>query len=331
MPIVNAERDSSPWHEGELAAQRAAGVAEQADIGRQNIRNFMPDQHRGFFAQLPFLVVGAIDKAGRPWASLLCGRPGFATSPDPTLLHIAAQPADGDPLLEALGPGAAIGLLGIELPTRRRNRVNGRIVEFAADGFTVAVEQSFGNCSKYIQPREYGSSYAVSPPRPEPSSTIDMAAQALIRRTDTCFVASATRTDRMRASADVSHRGGRPGFIRIAEDGALVIPDYRGNRYFNTLGNLIVNPQAGMLFIDFDRGDLLQLTGTTQIVWEGPEVRAFAGAERLWRLVPLRGNWLRGGFPLQTARTGEPIGFAEPLRGCRRAQAGRRHPSLEPR
>src|SRR5260221_1853168 len=148
-----AERDESPWHEGERAAQRTAGVAEQmALIAGRNIRSFMPDQHRAFFARLPFLVAASVDKSGRPWASVLSGPPGFATSPDPRRLHIAAQPADGDPFREALGPGAAIGLLGIELPTRRRNRANGHVVEFAADGFTVAVEQSFGNCPTYIQP-----------------------------------------------------------------------------------------------------------------------------------------------------------------------------------
>ncbi len=91
-----------------------------------------------------------------------------------------------------------------------------------------------------------------------------------------------------------------------------MIPDYRGNRYFNTVGNLVVYPRAGLVFIDFDSGDLLQLTGTTEIVWDGPQVRAIEGAERLWRLTPSRGNWLRGGFPLRTSRAGEPIGLAEP-------------------
>jgi uncharacterized protein len=298
------------WHEGERAVHRAAGVSDEIVlIGARNIRDFMPDQHRAFFAQLPFLVTGAVDKAGCPWASILSGAPGFLTTPDPRLLHIAAQPAEGDPLAEALRPGAAIGLLGIDLATRRRNRANGHVASMAADGFTVAVEQSFGNCPKYIQPRGYGPPLAVSRPRAEPLPAIDGAARALIRRADTCFVASATPGANDVRTADVSHRGGRPGFVDIAEDGAIVIPDYRGNHYFNTLGNLVVNPRAGLAFVDFESGDLLQLTGTTQIIWNGPQLRAFTGAERLWRLSCVQGNWLRGGFKLQTRRTGEPIGL----------------------
>jgi predicted pyridoxine 5'-phosphate oxidase superfamily flavin-nucleotide-binding protein len=297
---MDAKRDESPWHEGERIVQRAVGVRDQIDpVGYRNIRSFMPDQHREFFARLPFLVVGSVDKGGRPWASILSGPPGFALSPDPQRLRIDSQPAEGDPLNETLGVGAAIGLLGIDLSTRRRNRMNGRIVELDRGGFTVAVEQSFGNCPQYIQRRDQDGLFTVAPARGAPFSALDEAARELIRRADTCFVASAASRDQQRGAVDVSHRGGRPGFLGIAGDGAIVVPDYRGNRYFNTLGNLMVNPRAGLLLIDFDNGDLLQLSGTTEIVWDGPELRAFAGAERLWRLIPTGGNRLRGGFPLR--------------------------------
>jgi predicted pyridoxine 5'-phosphate oxidase superfamily flavin-nucleotide-binding protein len=314
MSTIEAPPEKSPWHEGERAVQRAAGVdaGKSEAIGRRNIRDFMPDQHRAFFAQLPFLIAGSVDGAGRPWASLVSGPPGFAHSPDPKTLRIAARPAAGDPLAAALTPGAPIGLLGIELSTRRRNRLNGRIGAVEEGAFTVAVEQSFGNCPQYIQSRVgTGLAEGAAPVTAEPFAALDEGARSLIRTADTCFVASAApaavgaggRAGRDWA-VDVSHRGGRAGFIGIvgAGDGeAIVIPDYRGNRFFNTLGNLAVNPRAGLLFIDFARGDLLQLTGTTEIVWDGGAVRAFAGAERLWRLTPQGGRWLRGGFPLRLA------------------------------
>jgi Pyridoxamine 5'-phosphate oxidase len=126
----------------------------------------------------------------------------------------------------------------------------------------------------------------------EPFSAPDERARDVIRGADTCFVSSATAAQhRERRSVDVSHRGGRPGFLDFAKDGAIVVPD--------TIGNLAVNPRAGMLFIDFGSGDLLQVTGTTEIVWDASPLLAFAGAERLWRLVPTGGNWLRGAFPLR--------------------------------
>ena len=294
---------SGPWHEGERAIQARLGMLERMDrIGRRNIRGFMPDQHRAFFAQLPFLIVGSVDRQGWPWASILAAPPGFARSPDERTLHIAAQPVAGDPLAESLLPGAPLGILGIELPTRRRNRMNGHISTVDATGVSVAVEQSFGNCPQYIQRREYV--WAAPPAHPasaEPFTALDAAARALIETADTAFVASASRADDPTTARgiDVSHRGGRPGFIGIAADGTLVIPDYAGNRFFNTLGNLLVNPRAGLLFLDFAHGDLLQITGRTEIVWDGPEVQAVKGAERLWRFTPSHGRWLRGALPLR--------------------------------
>jgi predicted pyridoxine 5'-phosphate oxidase superfamily flavin-nucleotide-binding protein len=292
----------APWHEGERRMQAIVGTAQRMErVGSRAIRDFMPDQHRDFFAQLPFLVIGSVDRDGLPWASLLSGPPGFARSPDPRRLVIKAQPINGDPLQAALLPGAKLGLLGIELPTRRRNRMNGRVVGIGETGFTVAVEQSFGNCPQYIQRRDYQPAMPRSV-RVESFTALDDAARALIAGADTCFVASFARGDddaSARHGVDVSHRGGRPGFIGIDRDGALVVPDYAGNGFLNTLGNLMVNPRAGLLFADFASGDLLQLSGTTTIVWDGPDLAAFAGAERLWRLVPVQGRWLRGALPLR--------------------------------
>jgi predicted pyridoxine 5'-phosphate oxidase superfamily flavin-nucleotide-binding protein len=298
--MMDADRDPSPWHWGEREVHRRLGISEEIEaIGGHNIRPFMPGQHRLFFAQLPFMLVGSVDRTGRPWASLLSGWPGFVQSPDPRLLHVAALPAPGDPLVEALVPGGRVGMLGIELPTRRRNRVNGRIVAVDDKGFTLAIEQSFGNCPQYIRSRHYA---GLSPGcgRIEPFEGLPAAARDLIGKAETAFVASSTPLqDGLAGSADVSHRGGKPGFVGITDDGGLIIPDYRGNRYFNTLGNLLINPRAGLLFIDFAAGDLLQITGLAKIVWDGPEVAAFVGAQRLWWLRPTAGQWLRDAFPLR--------------------------------
>ena len=82
--------------------------------------------------------------------------------------------------------------------------------------------------------------------------------------------------------ADASHRGGRPGFAEVAYGGRqLTFPDYRGNRMFQTLGNLTINPRAGLLFVDWETGSTLQLTGRAQIVWDAQAVAPRPGAERL--------------------------------------------------
>jgi predicted pyridoxine 5'-phosphate oxidase superfamily flavin-nucleotide-binding protein len=290
---------AQPWHAGEQAAQARAGTAaHMAEIGPRVIRDFMPDQHRQFFEQLPFIVAGSLDAAGRPWASILSGMPGFASSPHSRRLEIEAEPVPGDPLGETLEVGNPIGLLGIELPTRRRNRMNGHIVARDMAGFAVHVRESFGNCPQYIQRRDYAA-FTPGAGAVDDFESLPVEAGNLIRRADTMFVASAARREDGKLSIDVSHRGGRPGFLGIDAGGAIVVPDFRGNGFFQTIGNLLAYPQAGLLIPDFATGDLLQVTGSAAVVWDGPDVAAYPGAERLWKVAVQSGRWLRAAFPLR--------------------------------
>lgn len=275
--------DRSPWHAGEKQLQAHVGVAERMEIfGRKVIRREMPDQHRTFYQQLPFMLYAAVDADGHPWASILEGQPGFAHSPEPGLLQFRSLPAFDDPA--QLNDGSAIGLLGIELHTRRRNRINGHVLAMTTDGFAVTVDQSFGNCPQYIQLRQFRSVPLTDPSTrvAEHFNELDAAAKAMIAEADTFFVASYVDVDSER-SVDVSHRGGQAGFVQV-EGNRLTIPDFAGNLHFNTLGNLLLNPRAGLLFIDFNTGDLLQLSGRTEIILDGPQVEAFQGAERLWTI-----------------------------------------------
>ena len=119
---------SSPFHEGEQSVQARLGVREDIEPwARKVVRAFLPEEHRAFYAELPFIVLAARDAAGRPWATLLAEEPGFISSPDPQSLQLRVLPSAGDALEGALVPESDIGLLGIELHTRRRNRVNGRV------------------------------------------------------------------------------------------------------------------------------------------------------------------------------------------------------------
>ncbi|AZL72707.1 pyridoxamine 5'-phosphate oxidase family protein [Pseudomonas oryziphila] len=273
----------SPWHEGEKRLQEQVGVAERMEaFGQKVIRDHMPDQHRVFYHQLPFIVAGAVDAQGKPWATLLEGPEGFVSSPDPKQLLIDTELASDDPATPGLAQGGAIGLLGIELHTRRRNRLNGQARRVAGGLLEVAVEQSFGNCPQYIQLREYTRVDAPSQGRQD-ASALDARTRAMIEGADTFFVASYVEHDDGRRSVDVSHRGGRPGFVKV-EGNRLTIPDYAGNLHFNTLGNLLVNPVAGLLFVDFVTGNVLQLSGRTEVMLDSPLISAFEGAERLWAL-----------------------------------------------
>lgn len=290
-----------PFNADERAAQHRAGGGPPG----HGIRDAMPQQHRDFFERLPYVFVGLVDERGWPIATLLTGAPGFIAAPDDGHLRIDAQFDPGDPA----GPGAVAGrpiaLLGLDYATRRRNRANGVIEAADANGLAVSVAQSFGNCPQYIPRRQ------LRPiARPQRASRrlagLDDAAIAVIRGADSLFVASRARAALGRPhGADISHRGGAPGFVRVEGD-RLTIPDYRGNRYFNTLGNLLGKPRAALLFADVATGDMLQLQGRAEILWTpADDIAADAdpAAERLWHFTVTAG-WHRPGAVALAAANG---------------------------
>ena len=299
---------SSPWHEGELAIQRSVGVAEHMDVpGRTRLRKILLEQHREFFPLLPFIVLGAVDPDGEVWATLRVGSPGFLTSPDPKILSFRLDRDVDDPADIGMNDGDSVGVLGIDLSTRRRNRLNGIVRRSGAESFSLEVIQSFGNCPRYIQHRNPifardTDAPGKFPPQMLPSLT--GRAREIITQADTFFVASYIDAEDGSRQVDVSHRGGKPGFVRLDEDGTFTIPDFNGNLFFNTLGNFLINPKAGLLFVDFPTGDELQLTGEAKVILDSPEIAAFQGAERIWQFRARRVIYRPEGLPLRWSLEG---------------------------
>ena len=295
----------SPFHRGEHEVQSRLGVRDKIeDTGQRFIRSYLPDQHREFYQQLPYLFVGSVDQAGRPWASVLIGQPGFIQTPDEHTLRIVAPRIHGDPLTANLTVGGAIGVLGIQYETRRRNRLTAQIASYDEQAIVLNVRQTFGNCPQYIQARQptllADIDHVGEKQAKQDLKVLTQDAQAIINKADNFYIASyyMENADDLAQGADVSHRGGRPGFVRIEDDHTFIFPDFTGNYHFNTIGNLIVNPQAGLLFIDFDSGDLLSLTCTAEIIWDSDEKRAFTGAERLVRFTLVDGILIENAVPI---------------------------------
>ncbi len=301
---VKVAGEKSPWHCGERTMQSSVGLVEKMEqIGRKVIRPYMPDQHRDFFNQLPFVVAGAIDENNDAWATLLVGRPGFISSPSDTELRIDVDLEKGDPAKPGFADNSGIGLLGIELHTRRRNRVNGIISDFDSRGFMINVAQSMGNCPKYIQLRHFD--FADDPDdytsgKVQVMDRVDTEAAGFISNADTFFVASYADVDGKR-QVDVSHRGGKPGFVRVGDDGILTIPDFSGNNFFNTLGNICLNSKAGLIFVNFESGDVMQMTGVAEIVLHSEKAILFDGVERLWTFRPTQIVKRKKALPLRWA------------------------------
>ena len=203
----------SPFHRGEREIQSRLGVREQIEnVGQRFIRDHLPGEHRQFYSQLPLLLVGSVDNSGRPWASVLVGRPGFLISPDPQTLEIHSRPFFGDPLNENLARGLQVGVLGIEYSTRRRNRLNGEVSLVEEGLFTINVGQSFGNCPQYIQARDFKILPAVDHlDKPRPVRHLDRfderARESFYKQTISISRPTSQATPMMRSTVPMSPTG----------------------------------------------------------------------------------------------------------------------------
>jgi predicted pyridoxine 5'-phosphate oxidase superfamily flavin-nucleotide-binding protein len=285
----------TPYHPGELMVQQRAGEAAPASLNGRNVAPHVTAAARGFVSQQDLVLLGTADLHGRLWASLITGRPGFAAVSD-DLGGVTLGIADPEhvlehfPSLEELHENDPIALLFIELGTRRRLRVNGTLASVDLAAIRVQVAQSYAACPKYIQrrrPVEVGRDQSVV----AASITEGLAALvAQIQRADTLFIASAGADGLL----DVSHKGGRAGFAEW-RDGVLHIPDYAGNRMFNTLGNLELDDRAGICIPDFEHSCQWMLTGRAQGLFAvagtedqtGGTLRWIEFHPAEWRCVPL--------------------------------------------
>jgi predicted pyridoxine 5'-phosphate oxidase superfamily flavin-nucleotide-binding protein len=251
------------FHAGEIEVQMRLGVRADAERVGDTIGSEIPAAFRPMLRGQRMAVAASLDERGRPWASLLTGPGGFIQAIDDHLLRLAVVPPLDHPLTANLRARPELGLLAIDLRTRRRLRFNGRGL-LSPDGVFLLVDEVYGNCPKYIQKRRLVGDGAASAVTVRRSTSLDERTRALVARADTFFIASAHPG----GGADASHRGGRPGFVRVLDDTTLEFPDYPGNNMFNTLGNLLGHPRAGLLFVDFEKGDLVQLTGRARVLWE---------------------------------------------------------------
>ena len=307
---------SGVFHPGELEVQRRAGVERMARRIGGSIHASIPPLAEEFLNERHWVVLATTDGAGRPWASVVSGAPGFAqvvrgsgagkdgdvgedgvpassVAALPATVRLDALPVPGDPLATNLATTEFVGLLAIDLAARRRMRINARLKVDAGGGILLHAEQVYANCPKYIQRRMGG----VAPRRPAGDKPIRGGALSADQRSwiataDTFFIATVNPGE----GADASHRGGLPGFVQV-EAGRLVWPDYQGNTMFNTLGNIVAYPRAGLLFPDFLTGRALQLTGRASIDWDPAHAAAVPGAERMVQLVVEEVVEIQGAIP----------------------------------
>ncbi len=276
----------TPYHEGELQVQERVGVLQE---GAQNARVIQDSIIKGalrFISQLPMAVFGSLDQKGNMWASVFLGTPGFMQAENEKMVNFDLTTLAHnlhDPFWKNIQGNHEVGMLAIELASRRRLRINGTITRESDEVLQLQVKESYPNCPKYIQRREVFTSQHGTETTSHIRAGGDVLGseqRAIIAKADTFFVSSIHPERGM----DASHRGGNPGFVTLVDDYTLRIPDYPGNSMFNTLGNFTANPRAGLVFLDFESHRTLQLTGRPEILYEvaGTEEET-GGTNRHWQ------------------------------------------------
>jgi predicted pyridoxine 5'-phosphate oxidase superfamily flavin-nucleotide-binding protein len=264
LDVLDQRYAATGFHDGELAVQRRAGVERQAArLSTMVARGELRGGIAAFLANATFAALTARDRAGRLWTSPLVGQPGFLTAGSPTSLTIGSAPNAEDPLHE-LPSGQPVGLIVMDFAARRRLRINGALTVAADSGLAIDVVQAYGNCPEYIHPRElergahvYDASTLI-----RHGATLEPQDVAQVQSADTFFLG----TTHPEYGNDASHRGGPAGFA-LADTRTVWWPDFPGNNMFNSLGNISIDPTAALLFIDFEGGRTLRLSGRATLHW----------------------------------------------------------------
>lgn len=264
------------FHAGELEVQRRAGIDDEERLGR-GIRDRIPLGAQDFLASLPLIMLTTVASDGAPWISPLFGLPGFVRLVDDRTISVHSTPRQGDRWVGHLQANPMAGLLAMDFARRSRLRINGSAA-LEDGGLRLRLREFYANCPQYIQARSLANELqGAAAARAIASAGLSPEQAARISSSDTFFLGTVDS----RAGADASHRGGRPGFVRVESESRLTWPDYPGNQKFQSLGNIHSTPAAALLFIDYQTGATLQLGGTAAILWDSPRLSEFPGAQRL--------------------------------------------------
>ncbi|KAF2870261.1 oxidoreductase-like protein [Massariosphaeria phaeospora] len=315
---------ATSWNEGETTMQKLLRVPDMDNPTSQ----MLTPQAANMLQRGPLLIVGTLDAQDRPWTTLWGGQPGFSRPLGGNIIGTSTI-VDGvnDPVVQALvghvesgemvqGAQKMISGLTLDLMTRKRVKLAGRMVagtleevdvEYAEGAerpgkvaskqhqlqLGVNVEQSVGNCPKYMNQYDLRPALVTSEIISQ-SSSLSLEAKALIAKADMFFLSSSTPKD-----MDTNHRGGPSGFVRVLSDTEFVYPEYSGNRFYQSLGNLYMNPKIGITFPDYESGNVLYTTGHAEILIGNDAASLLPGSNLALRIKIDEARLVRGGLPFR--------------------------------
>ena len=272
----------SKYHKGERLAQENAGEIREAEFNSQAINNEIIEGAINFIGEQEYAVVSIEDDSNNIWSSIITGEKSFIHARDKKTLIIDLTKTyfvEQDRFWRSVNQNKNIGMVIIELASRRRLRVNGLIKIINKKEIIIKVKEAYPNCMKYIQRRHIVERATNTNQLVSSGEQLGEEQLSIITNADTFFIG----TSNPNGNLDVSHRGGKPGFVEVKDRKSLKVPDYKGNSMFNTFGNLMLNDKAGLVFWDFNQSQLLQLNGNAVINWNSPgNEEKTAGTNRFW-------------------------------------------------
>ncbi|KAJ3283710.1 hypothetical protein HDU79_008840 [Rhizoclosmatium sp. JEL0117] len=319
-------------HAGELLVQHKRNSPENTSLRVESITSeSMPSQHAAFFAALKYFAISSTDNLGRPWASLIATSP-FVIDHDKLGISATNVPRD-DPVAKCFATakaGSPWAGLGIMFENRRRNKVAGQVLKNAFDGscldLTLQTNENMGNCPKYITVRDvkpferkaetffndFGTTSSIQLTKDE---------RDLINRCSTIYLATRHFTSND-ASTDMglNHRGGPPGFVRVLDQNgssSLILPDYSGNRFYQSLGNVESDQLAGIVFVCFETGDTLHITGIAENLYDKDAENIMPRQTLITRITPTARVYIKNGLNLKLASPEQFSPYNPPLRQLR--------------
>lgn len=275
------------YSDGELYVQEKVDVVQQASRVSRMVQYAADGFAQSFIRSQLFCFVSSKDQNGSVWTSMLAGKQvGFGEFKSPNQLFFGRDNYHlfkDDILYSNIADNPSVGLLFIDLATRRRHRLNGRFYK-EDNGLRLEIEQSFPNCPKFIQLRILDRSHlepGKNPKIEKGTGNVPDHLKAIIANADTFYVGSSGKN----GTLDTSHRGGNSGFVKFVKENVLKIPDYFGNNMFITMGNMHEYPKTGLLFIDDESRSILQLQGEAELTFDdfnSEEEHPTGGTGRYW-------------------------------------------------
>lgn len=288
----------------------------------------------------------------RPWCSLWGGEApisqpvapggviGIRTTIDATFDPVAeillGRNGDGEVVRQHQGVGGSmVSLLSISLEQRSRWKLYGRMLAGAlsaseksdetADDTSIGkagsvqlvlkIEQSLGNCPKYLNKKVITARETLQPRLASTDINLCDEAVDLIRKADMFFISSSHKFEDM----DTNHRGGPPGFLRVhkpepdsSTGSVLVWPEYSGNNLYQTLGNLMSTPRAGLCIPDFLTGDVLYVTGDTEVLINEAANRVIAKSKLAVQLTVTAARLVKDGLGFRGKPVDDPTAGQSP-------------------